>query len=194
MLATEFERTKHFIRELLERPYAHQWSIQGFGMLRLYLAPELRLHVWDPALATHGVWESAVHDHPWAFTSTVVCGQITNTIYDVRTKEEPGEQFNEQTIVCGPGGCAEGQPTPVTLGLRSCYTYRAGMDYSQAASEVHRSAATPGTVTLVQRIFTKEDRDRAKVYWRGPKWVSAEPCPATRDEIELATRSALLLF
>ena len=34
-------------KEVFEAYLEREWTIQGLGMLRTYLVPENRLHVWD---------------------------------------------------------------------------------------------------------------------------------------------------
>ena len=53
----------------------------------------------------------------------------------------------------------------------------------------------PGNgVTLVTRTFS-EDRDYAKVYWRGKgSWVDAKPRSATEAEVKAVTQHALSVW
>ena len=41
------EERRLWVRTLLSKPLGFDWSIQGFGMIRLYLSPNLRLHIWN---------------------------------------------------------------------------------------------------------------------------------------------------
>lgn len=52
------------VRSILERATDLEWSLQGFGMLRHYLTPTVRLHVWASAFRVKNV--STIHDH-WDF-------------------------------------------------------------------------------------------------------------------------------
>src|SRR6266700_4115841 len=36
---------KDFVKYTLQNPENHKWSLQGFGMFRVYLSPEVRLHL-----------------------------------------------------------------------------------------------------------------------------------------------------
>ncbi len=75
--------TQSLALKLLEtsavRPEAFEWSLQGFGMLRLYLSKEVRLHVWDDRYAVKNV--TTIHTHPWHFRSTVLFGELTDVLY-----------------------------------------------------------------------------------------------------------------
>ena len=167
---------------ILSHALDYEWSLQGLGMLRLYLSKSVRLHLWDPGMAAPHV--SVIHDHPWDFESHVIAGEITDRIW--RT-ENPTEHMRpnylRQSIVCGPGGHAFGEPEPVLLRVHTQRTFAAGVLYHGRATELHDSRPAPGTVTLIARTF-RENTEHARVCFPiGTSWVSAEPRPATGDEV-----------
>jgi hypothetical protein len=173
--------TESLVNDVLANPFDHEWSIQGFGMLRTYLDDERmdRLHIWDAEQAVDDV--STIHDHPWDFSSRIVRGHLKNQRYDVDA--EHGAQFMTQQIVCGVGGHSIGVPRPTLIRPHAPEVYRAGEQYGQEATEFHESFPSRGAVTVITRSF-KADRDIATVCWRNGDWVSAEPRPATRAEID----------
>lgn len=176
------------------------WSLQGLGMFRFYLSKEWRLHVWDDRFRNPE--GTRLHDHPWDFDSYILSGSITNHVYMMTDKAglkwntdifgQSAWSHHEQTIVCGPGGCAKGETRDCALKLTSSNKYLSGEAYSQLASQIHDTEYERGTITLVHRTF-KEDTEHAHVYadW-GKPWVSNEPRPATRDELGVAMSTALL--
>lgn len=175
------------IQAILKNPLGFDWTLQGFGMLRLYLTPAVRLHVWSADAKVPEV--SELHDHPWSFSSLIIAGRLVNTRYAKIPHATPN--FMEQTILCGEGGGLRGSPSPVYLSAQPSELYLEGDSYFQSAPEIHRSAPEDGTVTLIERRF-EWDRDHACVYWRkGEEWVSAEPRPATPDEVLRITRNSL---
>ena len=171
---------------VLERPLDHSWSLQGFGMLRMYLSPEVRLHVWDSRYRTTNV--SDIHDHPWDFTSTVLWGKMVN----MRYFETLGTRYTRYThhsgqIVCGPNPSVSGPVDikRVRLGMDMPCAYEPGFSYTQLAGDLHSSSPVDGTVTICRRTpaFGRSS-EHARVYWPlGTDWVSAEPRPATNDEV-----------
>ena len=178
--------TTALVRKVLENAEHFEWTLQGFGMLRTYLSDEIRLHVWDSRYATENV--SLLHDHPWDFASLIVAGELRQHRYVVAAE---GETFQFSTIQCGPGGCMKAEPQPVVLRRLPEEHYTAGAVYLQRAAEIHESRPADGTVTLISRAF-KKDTEHARVFWReGEHWVSAEPRPATADEVRAITRYAL---
>lgn len=192
--------TPDLVKFILENADRFPWSIQGLGMLRLYLSPAVRLHVWSGEAKRPDV--STRHDHPWDFESTIVSGYITNVLYRftfrapfVDTDELSGfENYMEQQIVCGPGGGMDAEPKPVELSIDHVRTYGPGETYSQDRNAIHESQPTDGTVTIIRRRAYK-DTEHAHVYYRiGTIWVSAEPREATSAEVEHITQRALAVW
>ena len=190
LIPTHFDDLRALVLHMLENPMGLEWTLQGFGMLRTYLRPETRLHVWSPMYRVDGV--SDIHTHPWDFVSTVICGEVTNHRY----QGTPGHEYVEQRIRCGAGGGLAATPSsnasPDHLGLRESVVerYSAGESYAQTADEIHRSVTTQGTVTLCRRTFGS-DPDHASVFWhRDSTWGSAEPRAATQDEIAEICKAA----
>jgi hypothetical protein len=179
-----------FVRHLLEHPYNFDWTIQGFGMLRLYLSPTIRLHVWDTFESFPGV--STIHTHPWDFTSEVIVGRVTNHILTkVYASRMWPATHQEQLIRCGTGSCSVGQARDVHLAKMLPVTYVAGQSYVQKSHQIHESVPDRGTVTIVSRRF-KEDAEHAYVYFPlGAPWGSSEPRKATYDEIDRMCGKAL---
>lgn len=192
MIATN--AVMHLVRTgVLEHPERHEWSLQGFGMLRTYLSPDLRLHVWDPDYRTPSV--SDIHDHPWHFESIVLSGIIENRRYRVfHPHDALPPSHHRGRIMCGPNPTEHGAKdvTEVRLAQWCEGVYRAGDVYRMRADELHASLPSPGAVTLIQQTKADKDPERAYVYWPiGSGWVSAEPRPATSEEVQRITRRAL---
>lgn len=182
--------TKALVKALLQSPYALKWSVQGLGMMRTYLSDEIRLHIWDSTLKVPNA--SPLHTHPWHLHSTVVAG-----IYIQRRYTQPLEvsdrtlEFNSALIKCGAGACALEEKKKVQLEATGLEYYEEDQSYYQHSSEIHYSTPTDGTVTLVTRTFT-ENRDNARVFWTGDgEFVSAEPRPATLEEVKRVTEASL---
>lgn len=153
-------------------------------MLRLYLSPMVRLHIWDTRYKVAGV--SDIHNHPWDFTSEIIAGEITNKLYTVaNTKEAIGAAvYLRSGIICGPGGGLDSRgAVAVKLIPTSIETFVAGDTYHQTSHQVHCSCPLNGTVTLVTRTF-KDQTEHADVFWpEGTKWGSAEPRAASENEV-----------
>lgn len=185
-------------RSILEHPHDHEWSLQGFGMLRTYLDGDrnLRLHVWDSRFKVKDVDE--IHTHPWDFHSYVVAGKVVNqrfgwlAVEDLLDLARVVKVYRQQEILCGPGGHeTPAEPQSVVLVPQSREMVLANDRYSQLAHEIHRSQPDDGTVTIIQREFL-DDADHAFVYIpEGQEWVSAEPRQATKDEVEEICGNAL---
>lgn len=180
---------KLLVKKILQNPLNYNWSIQGLGMLRLYLSDEVRLHVWDSRYTIRNV--SVLHTHPWDFESEVIVGAVEQKRYK---ESETGAPFHFSILKCGEGGCLVSESHRVNLIEFPVESYSEGRSYTQVADEIHESFPVTGTVSIVTRKF-REDRDHAKVYWRyGEEWVSAEPRIATCAEIMEITRKSLDLW
>lgn len=185
---TTHSLVKPLVRSIIEHPFDHEWSLQGFGMLRTYLdSKDLRLHIWDSRFKVADV--SELHTHPWNFHSYVVSGEVKNRRYTKNPADsiligiaEAGV-YREQEILCGEGGHETDRSREVALVPGRLERVFENDHYSQLAHEIHRSEPVDGTVTIIAREFLDDD-DHAFVYVpQDQEWVSAEPRPATREEV-----------
>lgn len=181
------------VKAILRHPLSFEWSLQGFGMLRLYLDERVRLHVWCRELA----WakSSVIHDHPWDFDSAVISGGLVNVTYSLRRADR--EKSHELVrIRCGEGGCRLSEPERVLLHPYRMAGLGPGDGYRMRAEELHQTEYEDGAVTLCVRSFRPDrDRDEALVcYPIGDSWTSAEPRPATDEEVLLGCQRALELW
>jgi hypothetical protein len=187
--------TKQLTKAILEHADSFDWTLQGLGMLRTYLSLEVRLHVWHSGFKFKEGDQiaSELHTHPWNFHSLVVAGRVRN----YRFLEVAGTSLGtgqaiprkRQTIRCGEGGGLIGDPVDVFLAEQPTETFEEGETYTQKAEEIHRSLPDDGTVTIIEREFL-DDTEHAFVYFRG-EWISAEPRPATPEEVAEITGFAL---
>lgn len=186
------------VEEMLLHPLRYEWSIQGFGMLRAYFAERtMRLHIWDDRYRVPDV--TLLHDHPWNFSSYIVAGQVEQYRYapwDGGARpfgDALIEDYTEETIQCGPGGFACNTTAPRVLKRYPLEVYRAGQVYQQAATEIHCSLPVNGTITIIERKVPEgASPDHAHVYYKPEAgWVSAEPRPATPEEIVQICQSSL---
>lgn len=189
LIETKFETFKLVIETILKRATAYEWSLQGFGMLRLYLNRAIRLSVWDSRYIIPNV--SIVHDHPWDFDSLVITGAMTSRIYKVLPDKCPQPNFMFSTIQCGAGACVKTEPKPVYLIEEDSLVTKPGCVYHQRFDTIHSSHFAEGTVTLCKRTF-HEDTEHARSFWPiGTEWVSAAPRTATDQEVLDITQNAL---
>lgn len=96
-----------------------------------------------------------------------------------------------QSLITGEGGGLVGKPEAVYLTAYPTEVYRAGERYYQRNTEVHETEFDGGTVTVLQRNLGGAG-EKARVFWPlGESWVSAEPRPATLQEVAFLTQKAL---
>lgn len=183
---------KKLLEQAAEQEVNRAWQIQGFGMLRLYLSKEVRLHVWHNGLVYHDT-PSNIHDHPWDFISTVVVGALRNTRYEAAEGQPSTHHLGR--ILCGPGGgLLPNTVKDIHLLTLDEELVKEGDSYTQVAKELHTMTFQNGTVTLVTRVM-QPDPDHAQVAWlKGQTWKTAEPRLATQAEVQLGVKAALSLF
>lgn len=194
MLPAEVTIIRDLVRPILRQPFdnGRKWQVQGLGMLRTYLSPETRLHIWCPEF--NYCEDSGWHTHPWDFSSFVVAGIIQNTKYIERKaagRSKGWIPFIKQRIICGPGGCSMGEPEDVFLKEVVNHTYVSGTHYSQNADEIHSSHPERGTVTVITRNVVYPDGSATVYHPKDSKRTSAEARPATAHEIRFGTAIAL---
>ncbi len=182
-------------QNILEHPLDFKWTVQGLGMLRTNLDSNVRFQIWDRELKTPNV--TLIHTHPWDFKSLIVQGRLANTRYTV------GEHYTAHTteyvhrgIFCGPGGKLQGKYQLIWLHAGDIEGYGAGDEYSQLASEIHKSEAADGTITVIEKSVASGGNKSAGVFWKndGGEWVSAEPRPAVESEVWRAIEKAKRVF
>lgn len=139
------------VREVLSYWPEHEWQVQGFGMLRTYLPgdTEPRLQVWDQRLACWG--NNAIHDHPWAFRSTIVAGTVFNQRFEISTPRVGSDPTGHITeIIPGTrGGKLSDRPVePCWITPHPVEVYSMGDSYRQTHREMHLTRYVQSTVTL----------------------------------------------
>jgi hypothetical protein len=188
----DFAVTRELVRKILENATAFEWTLQGFGMFRLYLGKVGRIHLWDRRFAVPEV--SNVHTHPWDLRSTVISGRLTNLRFG-HVGDEGIRNYYGQKLQTGEGGGLKGEPFQAALYTRAREHFGPGDVYQQMASEIHESQPEDGTVTIMERPKGPDFTEHAFVYWdidRGPiGWVSAEPRRATHEQVFRASVLAL---
>lgn len=173
-------------KNILENRHSFEWSVQGFGMLRLYLPNNARFHVWDSRLRVPNV--SLVHDHlQWALESRVISGVLKN----IRYMEGRGEPYHWAQFKAGYDAKQLHDAETMLIERQAEEIYLPGDTYSQLPNEVHESRPIDSTITIMHKEST-QDGETARIFWpQGTEWVSAEPRKATKEEIENICSRAL---
>lgn len=197
-----------------------KWRHHGIGVLQAYVRehdePEVRVHVWDPRLMREGIRDCGdAHDHRFDLESTVLVGEIHETVYgmpttphvfysgDLRTGEMSQGQARSRALAFDiwrvenarsaadrnfDGECVlEIDGKPFSLIHR---THPAGTSYTLPRGVFHRTEIEQLTVTL---CTMREKRGQARILVpAGREPVHAfggEPAPAAlqTEIIEQAT-------
>lgn len=177
------------VLHILDNAIDYDWSVQGFGLLRLYIRTVGRLHIWDDTLRYPNV--SMIHNHSWDLRSTVVSGMLTNVRYTEETLI--GRPFQTHRMITGYQ-CSTVTPVRDTRLLEwPREKYFAGDVYTQHAAQIHQTLAINGTVTLMER--QEDENGQADIYWPANcTWGTARPRPATIEEIVRTVANATALL
>jgi hypothetical protein len=160
--------------------------MQDIGLMGLRLDDqrEYRIHVWDPS---YSVGDPPIHDHPYDFTSRVIAGELTNTLY---AEDPAGDNYVRFRYSLG----AEDQRRSDTVKLSATpETFAEDGEYSQLAHELHVSWQEPGTVTVIRCAWGKP-RELTVCLRHEGFWPSGQARDATRDEIKEFSAKALEWF
>lgn len=175
------------IRTILEKSTSFEWSIQGFGMLRLHLRDDARIHIWDKSLRYPNV--SMIHNHSWDLRSEIVVGELRNARF---VESNCGPHFIRRRLVTGYKTKMVSAEESIRLQIvNGVEHYIAGETYSQLAHEIHSTDAEDSTVALMHRNEHQGD-GTADVFWPADKkWGTAKPRIATDAEVEVITDRVL---
>lgn len=177
------------VLSILKQWRSYTWTVQGFGFIRTKLENVGRIHVWDSRLAVQRV--STMHTHPWPLRSTIISGELLNCRF-TRSENDEGLPYTQSLIKTGEGGGLDGEPCDLRLIAHTPETYASGDTYEQRPTEIHRTIAQDGTVTLMTRP-QGPPLEVADVFWpTGTQWVSAEPKPVELWQAEEVINYALL--
>ena len=167
--------------QILDKAVEYEWTMQGFGLLRMYIKDKARLHIWDDRLEYPNV--SKIHNHSWDLKSTIISGRLFNIQY-----QKVDDSLNKPThwhsrFVCGLNTKQLAEPEAVILKRGFSERYEPGQTYSQKAEEIHLTEADRGTITLMERQLDGAFGE-ADLFWSIDKeWGTAKPEIADKETI-----------
>ena len=184
---SEMTMTKALVFTLLRHAEDLPWRMQDIGLMGLRLDDrrEYRLHVWNPAPSAG---DPPIHDHPYDFTSTIIVGELTNTLY---VENAAGDEHTR--LRYSPPDEQHRRSDKVRLS-RTAELLRESAGYRQLAHELHASWPQPGTVTLIRCTWGAPARELTVCLRDGAPWRSGQARNATREEIKSFTAKALERF
>lgn len=165
------------------------WRHHGIGVLQGYLSehrePEIRIHVWDPALIKPGiVGNGDVHDHRFDMVSHVLAGNVAHEEWFALPQ---ADGTHTTTLLTHARAAAEtkfhGPTTPTAerfLCRRETYVIPAGHRYTFPARAFHRSPVPSPAVTLVEKHNQRSEPARILHPYDAP-FVAAfghDECPS----------------
>lgn len=173
---------KKLVRSALMTAKPADCSVQGFGMFRLRLDENTRIHVWSEVWRTPEV--SDIHDHlQWHFTSHVLRGALHDHCYMVI--QGPVTHIPHHIKAGVGGGMVTESPAGVHLHEYIVREYEEGDRYSHANTDIHRTEFSEGAITVVEQQRTPPlgASDATVFVPVGLAWVDAKPRPASALDI-----------
>jgi len=139
--------TVEILRELLRyfhvspAQFSGTWHPYGFLVIKLYTAEEsgttLRLHIWPKEARTRQIPDWPVHSHPWLIHSRILCGTITNMIYEVE-ENNPKSSCRLYTVKYSNNlSILEATDIKVSCEIASSESYILGQDYIVNSKQYH---------------------------------------------------------
>lgn len=168
---TRMAELRALVRHALDRPL--NWRRHTFGCLQAYLVedddPEVRIHIWHPALVKVDPLNDGgrIHDHRFELSSTVLAGSVGHEEVDAWPVDrfilqtDPKQLYTEWTVQHARAGSAPlTQTGRVMRTSHRASVIQAGSTYSFPALQFHRSFVPEPAVTLVSKIGQRPERAR----------------------------------
>lgn len=129
----------------------------GLGFIQVKLGEVFRLHVYTPDLPSI-VDPGSVHNHRYAFMSTVLAGALSQDLYDVI----PAADVREATHILEDDACTEGvksdrTPEQCRIRLTSSQYFVAGSRYLLHEDTYHTVDTTNNAITILRRDTKKKE-------------------------------------
>ncbi len=132
--------------------------LHGNGFIQLDLAHDQRFHVWSPDLPRQSV-STQIHDHRFSFSSEVVLGLLSHTVYEVNYGVNETHSIytakkrnkDDTVLVKADMDCWPRIVSEVKLAAGSTYTFSWGTFHESGAD---RLTATIMTKTIVFHSHT----------------------------------------
>jgi hypothetical protein len=139
-------------------PTAETISLHGLGFIQVKLQGNQRLHVWHPDLPRRACFEhSAIHNHRFAFRSTVLIGvQINRRCHVVTSDSAHWGPTHDLISHDGPrsekGGRLSYVAGQVSVASFPDEHYMAGCQYTMDEGEYHETPNSGVVVTLMKKL------------------------------------------
>jgi hypothetical protein len=135
-------------------PTAEQISLHGLGFIQVKLPANRRLHVWHPELPRRSchAW-SAIHNHRFAFRSTVLVGQQMNRRFVVAAQPDGShDRISHDGPRSDKGGRLSYVAERVQVWPSATERYGPGDSYVMQPLDYHDTPNSGVVVTLMQKL------------------------------------------
>lgn len=125
----------------------------GIGFAQVYLAPEVRLHIWHPEFPNIPEAFGTRHNHRYDFLSTVLIGAMTNITLDFY--DDPDGYFRLYKIQpahLGPADPILDETAAYDVVVRKIEVVRAGESYTFPKGVYHEGRSNGITATILKKL------------------------------------------
>jgi hypothetical protein len=135
-------------------PTSEQISLHGLGFIQVKLPANRRLHVWHPDLPRRSCYEwSAIHNHRFAFRSTVLIGeQVNQRVTVVPAQDGEYDRISHDGPRSEMGGRQSYVAERVTLWRGKAEFYGPGDSYVMQPLEYHETPNSGVVVTIMEKL------------------------------------------
>lgn len=170
-----------------------QPRFHGNGFIQLYLDDRTRLHIWTPSLPPLRNHNATIHTHRYDMASTVICGLLKHTTYDVWPFIDGADNQDRCKVVRLTGASETDRKMPGEVDdleyayqARHEYVLGAGSQYTFGQDLFHSSDnGYDGTTATVFKKIGEDAPEFAKILLLGSE---AQPThafdPATQPSQE----------
>jgi hypothetical protein len=153
-LLADIRHDEAWCAAIAARSYRHVLGFDKFVLMHFGELGQLRMHVWHPGRLRP---RDHVHNHRFAFSSSVVLGELRNHIYVVSADGQRVRQFREVSRPDEAAWRFEGVG-PARVERQFTADLTRGSSYSMSADLLHRTEVTThSAVTLVLQHRTTRD-------------------------------------
>ncbi|GAA6623454.1 hypothetical protein [Scytonema sp. NUACC26] len=138
------------------------WS--PFGFIITCLNPPtsteiVRLHIWLSSMRPRQVPDWPIHFHSWTLQSRILCGSITNHIYDVQPNRDCDRELYQAKYISNNNSLVESTGVRVSCELLNSETYYPGQSYFVKPGEYHSIDAEENTLCATLVLMTDNNNN-----------------------------------
>ncbi len=127
--------------------------LHGNGFLQLDLPDNRRLHIWSDELPNAQKVDTTIHDHRFGFKSTILIGELVNTVYDFIPAANGEYRLYNPRVRRGEDTMLLPTEAVGNFRLNSATSYRPSQSYQMEYKDFHTSGYKGLSATLMEKMY-----------------------------------------